>query len=49
MARRSQEKLSRGNRRGMVVIAGVVAVLLVVFMVQSRQISVKNASYESQK
>ena len=48
MARRSQEKLSRGNRRGMVVIAGVVAVLLVVFMVQSRQISV-NASYESQK
>ena len=28
MARRSQEKLSRGNRRGMVVIAGVVAVLL---------------------
>ena len=49
MARRSQEKLSRGNRRGMVVIAGVVAVLLVVLMVQSRQISVKNASYESQK
>lgn len=49
MTKRSQKKLSRGNRRGMVIIAGVVAVLLVVLMVQSRQISVKNASYESQK
>lgn len=47
--RRRRRRPSRSNRRGMFAIAGIVAVLLVVLLVQSQQLTVRNASYESRK
>lgn len=40
---------SKSNRRGMVVIAGIVMFLLVGLLVQSSQLSAQNKVYESKK
>lgn len=48
MANRKR-RASRSNRRGMVVIAGVVAVLLIGLLMQSQTLSRQNASYEAKK
>lgn len=40
---------SKSNRRGMIAIAGIVAVLLVVLLVQRQALSAQNAEYESRK
>lgn len=44
-----RRRASKSNRRGMVAIAGIVAVLLVSLLVQSSQLSVQNKGYESKK
>ena len=41
--------VNKSNRRGMLAIAGVVAFLLVVVMVQSQKLTVKNHAYQEQK
>lgn len=48
MARR-RRRPSKGNRRGMVAIAGIVMVLLVGLLMQSQKLEVQNANYEQQK
>lgn len=40
---------SKSNRRGMIAIAGMVAVLLVVLLVQRQGLASQNAEYESRK
>lgn len=49
MAKGTRRKLSRSNRRGMIAIAGIVAVLLVVLMVQSSRLTERNSEYISRK
>lgn len=47
MAKR--KKMSRGNRRGMVVISLIVTILLIGLLAQSHKLRIQNAKYESQK
>lgn len=49
MSVRRRKKPGKSNRRGMLVIAGIVTVLLVVLTMQSQQLSARNLAYESQK
>ena len=45
----TKRRASKSNRRGMVAIAGIVAVLLVGLLMQSQTLSRQNAAYEARK
>ncbi|MDD6615196.1 MAG: septum formation initiator family protein [Lachnospiraceae bacterium] len=47
--RGKKRRVNKSNRRGMLAIAGVVAFLLVVVLVQSQKLTVKNNAYQAQK
>ncbi len=44
-----KRRASKSNRRGMIVIAGIVAVLLIGLLMQSQKLSRQNAAYEAEK
>ncbi len=44
-----RKRPSKSNRRGMAAIAGIVVVLLICLLVQSRRLGVQNGVYESKK
>lgn len=49
MSRSRRRQASRSNRRGALAIAGAVAFLLVVVLVQTQKLTVKNNAYQAQK
>lgn len=46
---KGKKRASKSNRRGMVAIAGIVAVLLIGLLVESQKLSQQNAAYTAKK
>ena len=46
---KEKKRASKSNRRGMVAIAGIVAVLLIGLLVESQKLSQQNAAYTAKK